>query len=105
MHVLETAVTPGTIAFDHCLVGLERDRRCHPRSSFENGATAEADIVIGADGIRSKVRDILLGAEPPRFIGAVAQRAIFPAERLRGHPDAATAPNGGARTATCSPTS
>ena len=31
------------------------------------------------------MRDILLGAEPPRFSGRVAQRAIFPTERLRGH--------------------
>ena len=45
---------------------------------------AEADIVIGADGIRSKVREYLLGDEPPRFVGAAAYRAIFPTERLRG---------------------
>jgi 6-hydroxynicotinate 3-monooxygenase len=30
------------------------------------------------------VRDALLGPEPPRFSGAVAHRAIFPTERLRG---------------------
>ena len=45
---------------------------------------AEAEIVIGGDGIRSKVREFLLDDAPPRFVGAVAQRAIFPAERLRG---------------------
>src|SRR5437879_4474875 len=55
------------------------------RLVFENGTRRDADIVIGADGIRSKVRDILLGSEPPRFTGRVAQRAIFPTERLRGH--------------------
>ena len=54
------------------------------RLVFDNGATPEADIVIGADGIRSKVREFLLGPEPPRFVGAVAYRAIFPAERLNG---------------------
>ena len=70
------------------------------RLVFANGATAEADIVIGADGIRSKVRDILLGAEPPRFAGAVAYRAIFPAARL-GDTRYRTAPNGGAPTAIC----
>ena len=51
------------------------------RLVFENGVTADADIVIGADGIRSKVREFLLGNEPPRFVGAVAHRAIFPTER------------------------
>jgi 6-hydroxynicotinate 3-monooxygenase len=82
--VLETAVGAGSIAFGHCLVGLEPAGEAI-ELAFENGAKAEADIVIGADGIRSKVRGILLGSEPPRFTGRVAQRAIFPTERLRGH--------------------
>jgi 6-hydroxynicotinate 3-monooxygenase len=82
--VLETTVRSGTIAFGHGLVGLEREGQAI-RLVFENGSQQDADIVIGADGIRSKVRDILLGAEPPRFTGRVAQRAIFPTERLRGH--------------------
>jgi 6-hydroxynicotinate 3-monooxygenase len=81
--VLERVVTPGTIAFDHRLVGLDESREA-VRLSFENGVRVEADIVIGADGIRSRVRENLLGFDPPRFAGAVAQRAIFPTERLRG---------------------
>jgi 6-hydroxynicotinate 3-monooxygenase len=81
--MLERVVTPGTIAFDHRLVGLDESREA-VRLSFENGVRVEADIVIGADGIRSRVRENLLGFEPPRFVGAVAQRAIFPTERLRG---------------------
>jgi 6-hydroxynicotinate 3-monooxygenase len=82
-HVLAKVVTPGTIAFDHRLVNLDETGDA-VRLTFENGVTAEADIVIGGDGIRSKVREFLLDDEPPRFVGAVAQRAIFPAERLRG---------------------
>ena len=54
-------------------------------ATFDGGTEIEADIIVGADGIRSKVRDILLGAERPRFTGRVAQRAIFPAARLSGH--------------------
>jgi 6-hydroxynicotinate 3-monooxygenase len=81
--VLERVVTPGTIAFEHRLVGLDESREA-VRLSFENGVRVEADIVIGADGIRSRVRENLLGFEPPRFVGSVAQRAIFPTERLRG---------------------
>jgi len=57
--VLETAVRPGSIAFGHSLVGLEQTGEAI-QLVFENGARQEADIVIGADGIRSKVRDILL---------------------------------------------
>ena len=81
--VLERGVAPGTIAFDHELIDLSESRDSI-RLIFASGATADADIVIGADGIRSKVRDVLLGAQPPQFVGAVAHRAIFPAERLRG---------------------
>src|SRR6476660_6524749 len=81
--VLERAVTPGTIMFNHRLVDLKESSDAI-RLIFENGATTEADIVVGADGIRSKVRELLLGPELPRFVGAAAYRAIFPAERLRG---------------------
>jgi 6-hydroxynicotinate 3-monooxygenase len=81
--VLERVVTPGTISFNHRLIDLEQVGDAL-RLVFENGATTDVDIVIGADGIRSKVREILLGTEPPRFVGAVAYRAIFAAQRLRG---------------------
>jgi 6-hydroxynicotinate 3-monooxygenase len=81
--VLATAVAPDTIRFGQRLVGLE-PRAEAVRLVFETGLQREADIVIGADGIRSQVRDILFGAEAPRFTGRIAQRAIFPAARLRG---------------------
>jgi len=81
--VLECGITRGTIAFNHALTELQETNGAM-RLVFGNGATAEADIVIGADGIRSRVRELLLGPEPPSFVGAVAHRAIFPAERLRG---------------------
>lgn len=81
--VLERGVAPGTIAFNHQLVDL-RQSSGSLRLIFANGAAVEADIVVGADGIRSKVREVLLGPEPPQFVGAVAYRAIFPAQRLGG---------------------
>jgi 6-hydroxynicotinate 3-monooxygenase len=76
-------VTPGTIAYNHRLVGLDEGADAI-RLRFENGVRADAAIVIGADGINSKVRESLFGDAPPRLVGAVAQRAIFPSERLRG---------------------
>lgn len=79
--VLERGVAPGTITFNHQLVDL-RQSSGSLRLIFANGAAVEADIVVGADGIRSKVREVLLGPEPPQFVGAVAYRAIFPAQRL-----------------------
>jgi 6-hydroxynicotinate 3-monooxygenase len=81
--VLERVVTPGTIAFDHRLVGLDETSDT-VRLVFANGATTEVEIAIGADGIRSKVREFAIDTEPPRFVGAAAYRAIFATERLRG---------------------
>jgi 6-hydroxynicotinate 3-monooxygenase len=81
--VLVQGVAPDTVAFDHQLVNLKETHDA-VRLIFANGAEAAADLVIGADGIRSKVREFLLGPEPPRFVGAAAFRAIFPAARLDG---------------------
>jgi 6-hydroxynicotinate 3-monooxygenase len=81
--VLERGVAPGTIAFDHQLSAIGETSDV-VRLTFANGATAEADIVIGADGIRSKVREFVVDNSPPQFVGVAAYRAIFPAERLRG---------------------
>ena len=41
-----------------------------------SGETLAADLLIGADGIRSKVREHLFGADSPRFTGHVAWRAL-----------------------------
>ena len=81
--VLEKGVVPGSIAFNHRLAALD-ERRDAIRLAFDNGVTVEADIVVGADGVNSKVREYLLGLEPPRCIGMAAQRAIFPTQALRG---------------------
>jgi 6-hydroxynicotinate 3-monooxygenase len=80
--VLEKGVVPGSIAFNHRLAALD-ERRDAIRLAFDNGVTVEADIVVGADGVNSKVREYLLGLEPPRYIGMAAQRAIFPTQALR----------------------
>src|SRR5258705_10950926 len=65
----------------HRLVGLD-DGGDRVAAWFENGARITADILIGADGINSTVRAVLLGEEAPRFAGCVAYRGLVPAERI-----------------------
>jgi salicylate hydroxylase len=54
----------------------------HAEIRFESGETMRAAYVIGADGIHSKVRACLFGADKPEFTGAVAWRGLVPMERL-----------------------
>ncbi|MEY8843334.1 FAD-dependent monooxygenase [Cribrihabitans sp. XS_ASV171] len=45
-----------------------------------NGADVLADLVVGADGLHSKARVALNGADAPFFTGQVAWRAVVPNE-------------------------
>ena len=51
--------------------------------NFTDGTDFEADLVVGADGIHSRVREIIIDTEPPTATGRVAYRATFPVSRLR----------------------
>jgi salicylate hydroxylase len=49
--------------------------------TFADGTCAEADVVVGADGVHSTVRGAVTGPSPPRNSGMCAFRAIVPAGR------------------------
>jgi len=83
--LLLDALEPGSVRLGHEIAGID-ETADGLQLSFKNGASVEADLAIGADGIRSKVRDIILGPEAPRFIQRIAPRAIFPAGRIVGTP-------------------
>ena len=53
--------------------------------TFADGTEATADLVIGADGVNSVIREHLLGEEAPIYSGWVAHRAIIPAEKLKAY--------------------
>jgi salicylate hydroxylase/6-hydroxynicotinate 3-monooxygenase len=84
LHEALAAVVPAeTIHLGKKLTGLEQ-RNGKVTLTFADGSGAEADAVVGADGLHSTVRGILLGPENPRFTGRVAYRAVFPAALLNG---------------------
>lgn len=63
-----------------CVAAEDRGDRVEIR--FENGAQASADILVGADGVHSTIRQLMLGPEKPRFTGCIAYRGLIPAERV-----------------------
>lgn len=54
---------------------------------FEGGGRETFDVVIGADGIHSRVRTALFGEEYPRFTGVVSFRSVVPTERVKNVPE------------------
>ena len=52
------------------------------RLRLADGSAVEADVVVGADGLRSGVAAALHGAEAPRFTGQAAWRAVVPREAV-----------------------
>jgi len=74
-------IAPGTIRLDHRFTGVERnDNRV--TLAFERQPSATFDVVIGADGVHSKMREQLFGSGPARFTGIVAWRGVIPVDRL-----------------------
>src|SRR5690606_29405710 len=77
-------VNPQAIHLHARCVGFEqRGHRVLVR--FEDGSTAEGDALIGADGVHSRIRSQLFGADNPRFTGIIAWRTIAPMARLPRH--------------------
>ena len=82
MHsLLIDAVIPGTIQFGKQLVDLDQDGSS-AKMKFADGSSASADILIGADGVFSKVRERLMGPEDPIYTGYIGHRASIPARNL-----------------------
>lgn len=82
LHALQmSTIAPGTTHFNKCLTRLE-ETDTHVNLFFSDGTRTQADIVIGADGINSKIREELLGAEKPLYSGWVAHRALIRSEDL-----------------------
>lgn len=82
LHAMQIeAIKDGTVHFGKRLESVD-DSGDDVNLTFTDGTSVRADIVIGADGINSKIREVLLGSEEPTYSGWVAHRALITGDKL-----------------------
>ncbi|WP_284981785.1 FAD-dependent monooxygenase [Arthrobacter sp. efr-133-TYG-118] len=73
----------GVVHLGHKLEKIE-EKDGRSELAFTNGTTVEADLVVGADGIKSVVREQLFSDKGPVFSGEHAYRVVIPADDALG---------------------
>jgi salicylate hydroxylase len=81
LNVIASGLPAERIHLGHRLTAFT-DHGDRVEARFDNGATARADVLVGADGIHSTVRALLFGDDAPLFAGCVAFRGLVPVERI-----------------------
>ncbi len=73
--LLVRGVGEGTLRLGAEVGGFEQDRS-GVTLSLAGGSQERADILVGADGLRSRIRATLFGSQKPRYAGYTAWRAV-----------------------------
>jgi 2-polyprenyl-6-methoxyphenol hydroxylase-like FAD-dependent oxidoreductase len=75
LNALLTAVDPASIRWAHTLTRIH-DSSERITAHFDNGSSESGDLLIGADGLRSIVREHTIDTSPPRPAGQTAYRGL-----------------------------
>jgi salicylate hydroxylase len=81
LQALASGVDRRSIHLGYRLVGLEEQPE-GAKLLFANGATRQADVVIGADGVHSLLRRTLYGDDSPAYTGQMVWRALLPGSEV-----------------------
>jgi salicylate hydroxylase len=76
LDALASGLDNRSIHLGHRLVGV-KERSEGITLDFANGTEVEADIVIGADGVRSVIRQALYGNDNPTYTGQMVWRVLL----------------------------
>jgi salicylate hydroxylase len=79
--LLAAALPAGMVHTGHRCTGFAQDTGA-AQLTFANGASAQADVVIAADGIHSELRPYVFPPSRPVFHGSVAYRGLVPRETI-----------------------
>ena len=80
LNVLKAHLPDGVVQLNERVTGFTQTADAVAVAS--DRATYTADALIGADGIHSTVREILFGADQPRFAGQICWRSSSTAQSL-----------------------
>jgi salicylate hydroxylase len=75
------ALKPEMVKLNHRVVDFRGDAD-GVELHFADGSSARGDLLIGADGLKSVVRQQIAGSVPATYTGDAAWRIIIPVERL-----------------------
>ena len=76
------AIKPDAIHLNARCTGFEQDAGGVTLLLEKQGARMCGDALIGADGVHSRIRQGLFGADKPDFTGIMAWRGVIPMDRL-----------------------
>jgi salicylate hydroxylase len=74
-------IKPDVIHLDHRVTDFT-ERADGVELEFANGRTVHGDLLVGADGLKSVVRQKIVGEVPATYTGDAAWRILVPVERL-----------------------
>jgi salicylate hydroxylase len=74
--ILASKVPDNNIHLNHRCIGFTQDDN-GVEIYFDNGKKVRADLLIGADGINSAVRETLFKEGKPRYLGSMSWRAVI----------------------------
>jgi salicylate hydroxylase len=86
--VFASALGRGVVEHGRRCVGVCQPAGDGPaRIAFDDGPTVTADVVVGADGVHSAVREAVAGDRAPVYSGTVGYRGLVPVAALPSLPD------------------
>lgn len=88
LNVLAANLPGEFVRTGHRCVGLEQSAAA-ARLTFANGETAEADVVIAADGIHSALQKYVVEPMLPEYSGVRSYRGLIASDKLPGWREAA----------------
>ncbi len=73
---LASRLPSDTIHLNHRCIGFEQNEN-GVEIYFDSGKTVYADLLIGADGVNSIIRETLFGEGQPNYVGSMCWRAVI----------------------------